>query len=324
MPATVTDVSWCCSAGSGKQLCLLIQIKSAQIDRRYAAMDIIINAVVEVLTVYRDIVVCISETEGRDNIIRAAARFANEHNARLTGLYLLTDLSPPIAPFGAIPPDIAHSARERQEEWLEAAEQSFTEITQALDCDADWLAVPEREEPLKVITYSDLIITNQVAFDPQLGNSNASLINHFLLDTAKPLIVIPGDWTEPVFGSRVLVGWDESRQAVRAVQDAMPILKIADQVDIVSIDFDQAGVTADVSEITTYLTRRNISCNFYLKATDDDYDTPEKVLLHVADNRASDLVVVGGYGHSRLREIVLGGVTRYMTHHCDIPVLLSH
>ncbi|MBT8115484.1 MAG: universal stress protein [Arenicella sp.] len=274
---------------------------------------------------YRDIVVCVTESDGRDNTIKAAAAFANQHGSNLIGLYVtLGEDSPVIPPFGAVSADLIEEAITRQQERLNKAKESFIEITGSMECSATWLAVDEEAHPLRAVIYSDLVITNQAAYDPRRGVSNIGFINSLVLETGKPVLLIPTGWHEPDLGSKIVLGWDESREAVRAVQDALPLLKLADQVDVVSINYEGEDDVVDVSEITSYLKERNVSNDFHLKVTDEHLDTPEKVLINYCEVNDADLLVIGGYGHTRLREIILGGVTRHMVKNSDIPILLSH
>jgi nucleotide-binding universal stress UspA family protein len=278
---------------------------------------------------YKDIVVCVNEAQGRDNTIRAAARFANEVGASLTGVYVTMDSysSPPygVTHYGLLTKDIVTCAEERKAEQSLKAKNNFNQIADELSCNATWSEMSASDHPLRVMAYADLIITNQAAYDPRQGHSNIGFINTLVLETGKPVILIPTHWDQVVLGKKIVIGWDESREAIRAVQDAMPILKQADQVDAVTVNYKEHGdEVVDISEISSYLTRRNVSNSFDLKVTDENLDTPEKVLLDFADKKSADLIVIGGYGHTRLREIILGGTTRYLSKHSDIPVLFSH
>lgn len=276
---------------------------------------------------YKDIVVCVNEAEGRDNTIRAAARFANEANADLTGVYVTVNGTPPanaVFPYGMVSKDIIRLAEEREAEQSLKAKNLFKQIVDELNCKATWLEVPSYDNPLKTMAYADLIITNQVAYDPRQGQSNIGFINTLVLETGKPVMLIPTRWNEVELGKRVLIGWDESREAIRAVQDAMPILKQADHVDAVAVNYKDDNAPNDASDISKYLTRRNVTNSFHTELTDEHSDTPEKVLLKFAAKTSADLIVVGGYGHTRLREIILGGVTRNLSKHSDVPVLFSH
>lgn len=273
---------------------------------------------------YKDIVVCINETDDRDNTIRVAARFANENNASITGLYLRVRNAPAVGPYGYISEEITMDIRKQEDERAAAARDSFESIASELTTPSNWLEIAEDQQSLKAIAYSDLVITNQVAYDPYQGRSNLNFINSLILETGKPIVLIPNEWDKPIFGTNIVVGWDGSREATRAVQDAMPLLQKADHVTAVCVNHKDADEVADVSEISSYLSLRNVSNSFKLAVTDDLLNSPEKVLDSYAGKLSADLIVVGGYGHTRFREIILGGVTRFLTKNSTVPVLFSH
>lgn len=278
----------------------------------------------EIDRMYKDIVVCINEADGRDNTITAAARFAKDNNANLTGLYVRVRDMPAMGPYGYISEEIARDIQKTEDDRAAKAKQSFESITADLTTEANWLEVAESQHPLKIIAYADLVITNQVSYDPRQGRSNMSFVNNLILETGKPVILIPNAWQESTFGTNIVVGWNESREASRAVQDAMPLLQQANNVEVVCVNYKGEDEAVDVSQISSYLSRRNVSNSFKLAVTDDHLNSPEKVLHARAVNNSANLIVVGGYGHARLREIILGGVTRFLTKKSTIPVLFSH
>jgi len=272
---------------------------------------------------YKDIAVCVNEAAGRENVITSAALFAKEMNAQLQGLYVRVNDVPHTPPYMFVADQITQAAQEREDQRANQAKHEFLEITKREGCAASWLEVSEFNHPLRYLLYCDLIITNQVAYEPRRGHSNFGFINNLILETGKPVVLILERWNEREFGRNILIGWDESKPAVRAVADAIPLLKHADMVEVVSVDFEDSE-TVDVSHISDYLSRRNVSNSFRLDTTDEHNSTAEKVLLNRASKTSADLLVVGGYGHSRWRELVLGGSTRYLAHNSDIPVLFSH
>lgn len=278
---------------------------------------------------YKDIVVCVNEAEGRDNTIRAAAKFANSLNAKLKGVYVtvngITLPSFGLSPYGMISNDIIKLAEECEAEQTLNAKQNFQAIVNELDCNASWSEIASYDHPLAVMAYADLIITNQVAYDSRQGCSNIGFINSLILETGKPVILIPTCWDQGQIGKRIVIGWDQSREATRAVQDAMPLLKLADHVDAVTVNHEESDQElVSLSEISNYLARRNVVNDFHSMTTDDHYDTPDKILMGFANKKSADLIVVGGYGHTRLREIILGGSTRNLSKSSDVPVLFSH
>lgn len=132
-------------------------------------------------------------------------------------------------------------------------------------------------------------------------------------------------WDEPrPWGKRVLIAWKEARESARAVHDAAPLLKRAETVCIVAV---QHGAHADRSversteRLIRHLGRFGVTAESRVVLTDQPDGS---ALLEQAERRPADLLVMGGYGHSPLRELVFGGATRTAIRQSRIPVLLSH
>jgi nucleotide-binding universal stress UspA family protein len=137
------------------------------------------------------------------------------------------------------------------------------------------------------------------------------------------VLIVPYIQTDGLRLNRVMVCWDGSRNAARAIADAQPFLTRAKAIELVTV------VSADIKsdemrdvDIARHLARR------YLKVevkniTATDLDVPKAILSHAADTSA-DFIVMGGYGHSRLREFILGGATRGILATMTIPTLMSH
>jgi nucleotide-binding universal stress UspA family protein len=122
----------------------------------------------------------------------------------------------------------------------------------------------------------------------------------------------------------VLVAWSDTREASRAVFDALPLLQQADAVKVVTIRFDELGPDRDEHDldISSSLVRHNVRCNATEPiATHADVG---RALTQQAIAHRADLLVMGCYGHSRLREFMLGGASRHQLQHMMIPVLMSH
>jgi nucleotide-binding universal stress UspA family protein len=154
------------------------------------------------------------------------------------------------------------------------------------------------------------------------------LVEQVLLTSGRPVLLLPEP--APVAaaspGAHVLVGWDGSRVAVRAVHDALPLLKTAASVTVLTIDAEHAGdpeiPITPATDLAPHLARHGVRVEA-AHAPPGDL-SPVEVLLRYATEHGSDLLVAGGYGHSRIRELVLGGATRQLLADVRIPVLLSH
>jgi len=170
--------------------------------------------------------------------------------------------------------------------------------------------------------YADLAVIGQTEPD---GEGGLPLPDSLVVAVGRPVLVIPyaGRFTQ--VGRRVMVAWNASREATRAIHDAMPILSQAEVVNVIAINpgHGMAG-HGDIpgADICLHLSRHGVNavCE-HIKT--DDLEVGQMLLSRAADED-SDLIVMGGYGRSRLREMVLGGVTRHLLEHMTVPVLLSH
>jgi nucleotide-binding universal stress UspA family protein len=172
--------------------------------------------------------------------------------------------------------------------------------------------------------HADLVILGQLDPDhPPPGGGQ--LVEDVLMNSGRPMLVIPYIGRFETFGTKILVGWNNSREGTRAVNDAIPLLAKAAWVMILAVDptgRKSAIDDASSADIARHLARHGISAQTARTVT-DSISASDALLSYAADVGA-DLLVVGGYGHSRLRERLLGGVTRDLLRHMTLPVLMSH
>jgi nucleotide-binding universal stress UspA family protein len=172
-----------------------------------------------------------------------------------------------------------------------------------------------------IARHFDLSVVGQT--EPDLTLPEDLMIEAALFESGRPTIVVPYIQQGPLRLDRVLVCWDHSRNAARAVADAMPFLARSNKVDIVTVrrddhKFDELPGAA----IGEHLARHGLNVEVK-QLIAPDMGVTDTVLSHAADTGA-DFIVMGGYGHSRLREFVLGGATRGMLRSMTVPVLMAH
>lgn len=153
---------------------------------------------------------------------------------------------------------------------------------------------------------------------------NAAAIEAVLFRSGRPLLLAPPDWRSGPIGQRVLVAWEPKREAARALADAAPFLEGADEVAVVTVDAKPPfGASSPPGvDIAAHLARRGVDVD--LRNVDGLGRTVEDALIDEARAIDADLIVMGGYGHSRLRQFVFGGVTRALTERSPLPLFLSH
>lgn len=173
---------------------------------------------------------------------------------------------------------------------------------------------------------SDLAIVSQA--DPQARGHAATqaIVEQALLYSARPTLVLPYAGTFEPLGQRVLVAWDDSREATRAVTDALPLLRRARGVEVVW--WNEGGMADDtplvqrrLESLKQWLAWQGVAAEVAVETT--TIPIGEAMLSRAAD-RGSDLVVMGAYGHARWAESMLGGATRSLLHTMTVPVLMSH
>jgi nucleotide-binding universal stress UspA family protein len=172
--------------------------------------------------------------------------------------------------------------------------------------------------------YADLAVIGQ--FDPE--DPVPGLMSDFpasvLMQSAHPVLIVPFAIQNIKPLSRVLIAWDASMTATRAVTGALPLLKTASMIDVVVFNAspqDEAHGEVPGSDLALYLARHGVAVNAICRRTDIDIGN---ALLSLCADQGSDLLVMGGYGHTRFREILLGGVTRTVLESMTLPVLMAH
>ncbi len=167
----------------------------------------------------------------------------------------------------------------------------------------------------------DLIIVDQA--EPDQKGGEETIIESALFDSGRPVIIVPYIQTASLKLDHVMICWDGSRPAVRAIADAMPLLELARRVEVVIVG-NERGKQDEVegADMGRHLARHGLNLEVK-RITRGEIDIANTLLSHAADS-GTDLVVMGGYGHSRLREFVLGGVTHSMLRSMTVPVLMSH
>ena len=174
----------------------------------------------------------------------------------------------------------------------------------------------------RIARHFDLSVVGQA--EPETSAIEDKIVEAALFDSGRPAIVVPYIQKAPLKLDRVMVCWDGSRSAARAIADAMPFLERAGLVEVVIIVANERDKQYEIEgvDMDQHLARHGL--NVDVKRIDyGDLDVADALLSHAADYDA-DFIVMGGYGHSRLREFVLGGVTRSILRTMTAPVLMSH
>lgn len=170
---------------------------------------------------------------------------------------------------------------------------------------------------------ADLIICSQPGFEA--GFYPTIIAEQFILESGRPVLLVPTSGEINSLGKRPLVAWNGSKEACRALFDAIPLLQRSELTTL--LELDPEGPQEPMGELPAAdmcptLDRHGVQCEVS-RVTVDGTAFGEEVLAQVS-SRNNDMLVMGGYGHSRMRQFVLGGVTRHILRHMNVPVLLSH
>ena len=167
----------------------------------------------------------------------------------------------------------------------------------------------------------DLAIVGQV--EPDGSPVQATVCESTLFESGRPMIIVPYVQTAPLKLDRIMVCWDGSRPAARAIADAMPFLKRAKNIEVVSVTSER-GKQHEIegADMGHHLAHHGLKVEV-TRIMRGELDVEDVLLSHAADSGA-DFMIMGGYGHSRLREFVLGGVTRSILRTMTVPTLMSH
>jgi nucleotide-binding universal stress UspA family protein len=170
--------------------------------------------------------------------------------------------------------------------------------------------------------YADLAIIGQRSeHTGSVSDYYPSIAEEVVLGAGRPVLVVPYIGSPATVGKRVLVAWNGSREAARALNDALPILERAEHVTVLVIDADGAGRTPG-ADIAAHLARHGVRAEAS-HVPSGGIGIGDALLSRAAD-LACDLIVMGAYGHSRVREFVMGGASRHMFDHMTVPVLMAH
>jgi nucleotide-binding universal stress UspA family protein len=258
-----------------------------------------------------------------------AIRLARRFDAHLFGIAPTGLLEVPISVEGAASlSDYAERARSAFEARALANVRAFSELCKGEGFDR-FEAVVDIGDKGQLLTRhaqsSDLLLLSQ----PEPGTSgqreHAALVDHVVIASARPTLVLPHHerGLRPV-GVRVLVGWDESREAARALADALPMLRLAEQVQVVHWNpthSESHGLDERLAGLRQWLVLHSVRSDVRIENT--RIGIAETLMSRAADLDV-DLVVMGAYSRGPWAERVLGGVTRKLLASMTVPVLLSH
>lgn len=277
---------------------------------------------------YKTVLVHVDESSRSNLRVRIAAEIAKTDDAHLIGT-AVTGVSRFIYQDGNISasdPNLTthlNFLRERAEK----AVASFNQTAQTLGVTSFESMIANDEAGGGIglqARYSDLIVIGQTSRDEPSPSVLPDFPEYIIMNSGRPVLVIPYAGEFPSISKRPLISWDAGREATRAVTDAIPLLRRAELVQVAIFNpraYPDAHGEQPGADIALYLARHGIKVEVSTHKTTTDVGN---ALLSLAHDLDSDMIVMGGYGHSRFREMIMGGVTRTILESMTIPVLMSH
>jgi nucleotide-binding universal stress UspA family protein len=276
---------------------------------------------------YKTILVHCDASRGVSGRLSAAADVAQRFEARLVGLHAREPFEVVSFVDGGMPMgDLMDAFRAGCDATQKTAQSAYNKATKGRNFDSEWRVTEAfSDEALTVnARYADLLVVGQADPDDPAGSRN-DLPEVMAFATGRPILVVPQIGAQSTLGKTVMLCWNASRESARAAADALPFLQAAEKVIVLVIDPE---VSADGhgqepgADVALWLARHGVKVTVQRDVA-ADAQVGEGILSRAADC-AADLIVMGIYGHSRLREMVLGGVSRTLLSSMTVPVLMSH
>jgi nucleotide-binding universal stress UspA family protein len=281
---------------------------------------------------FKTILVNLNHEARVPELVAAAAAIARPAESHVVGLYVMPPLFVPsdlVIPMGAEFYEeqiVAHRAQ------AERIQTVFDRLTRGEPYVAEWRVHgdarssydPIAEGVIFEARTAELVIVSQ-ATDGADAPMLAEVAERVALESGRPVLVIPTKWLPRAYGQDIAVAWNDTREAARAAFDALPLLERAKRIRLVTVAEQKDGNGANMvpsAEVAATLARHGLDVEVTTIPADGRH-TGNTILSRVAADGA-DLLVMGIYGHSRLREFVLGGASRDVLKNMTVPVLMSH
>jgi nucleotide-binding universal stress UspA family protein len=275
---------------------------------------------------YRNILVQVDETPSAAARVAAAADVASRFGASLTGMFLRSQQIPAFivgdAFTAVVTVEMFIEERDRKTAAARAEARAVFEAAVAGGSPAPYWIEVDGDDDRAVLAAArrfDLTIFPHLATSS--FGTHAISATTVGMDSGAPVLILPERGYATSFGKKVLVAWKETRESARAVRDAMPFLKGASEVHFLCVSRDAPPDFDDTQ-------RRHLALhgcqNIHMHVDRNDDQPVANAIQRHAGMVGADLVVLGLYGHSRMRELVLGGVSRDMLASLDLPLLVSH
>lgn len=260
--------------------------------------------------------------------IDVGLQLAKTHGAEVVGIYPANGVAGHYYDESIIPQDVRNVLRDRRHEFRESVHQQFLERAEAAGVAAVWRApAGQADEVLALhVRYCDLLVMSKAERVDSVAAIIPNLPESVIMAAGRPVLMIPNSGNIETIGQRILYCWDQRREAARAFTDAAPFLKGCKALTVLEVDRDeQAFRDFDLreSDFSSFCTSLGYPQPKHLVKKNDGIGVGN-IILNTASDVGSDLIVMGAYGHSRMRQWVMGGASRSILTSMTVPVLLAH
>ena len=274
----------------------------------------------------KDLAVAYNASDNADTAVDFALQMCRKYQAALTAIYAVNPVRFEGNVGRWITDDIRATLRKAEAEVTKSIEADFKKRAASASPGSDVTFIAEEGQPNVVLArqarYHDILLMGQ--FSAPGDAARPIRAGDLVLRTGRPLIIVPHGYKVRSFQEYAVVGWDGSREAARALSDAMQILETKKRLDVVSVRAagGDSRPPAQADAIVRHLERHGIDArNVALNASREGVG---QTLVDYCTEHAPDVFVMGAYGHTKLREDLFGGVTRRIMEHMTVPVLMSH
>lgn len=279
---------------------------------------------------FRNLLVHVGSDPTSDQRLDAALALATAFDAHLSAFYLVGEPYIPAAVGVSLPVAVLTEQQEENEaeadRYLSSARQRAESAGVPIEARKETTIIDSWPDRLaRQVRHADLVIIGQPNPEHETFSDYRLLVEASFMATGRPALIIPYVGYRSMPPRHIVIAWDASREAARAVNDALPLLQTAESITLAVVDADR--MSAEIGEmpgadIATHLARHKIAVD--VKQINSGSMSIGDSILNEAGDSAADLIVMGGYGHSRLRETVFGGTTRHILDTMTVPVLISH
>jgi nucleotide-binding universal stress UspA family protein len=277
---------------------------------------------------YSTILVQINDAERAPRLLATASELATQFSAHLIGLHVSPGLLyvPPLPSAGGI----VSMIKEHERKVCDRIQATFDDMTRGRAFAAEMRFLnPRGREDLSALVMqhvrtADIVVASQI--DGSVDTTSVlDFPERLAMDSGRPVLMVPLAGPAAAVADVVLVAWNGSKEAARAVFDAMPLLLAAKRVVVLGIAQVRAqGDALPLPDTAIGATLARHGCNVTVKTVSAVENSVGAEILAQVQAEGAGLLVMGAYGHTRLRELVFGGATRHITRHLNVPTLLAH